>query len=42
MLEAAIYILIGAFVGWNLPQPAWAAKVQAKILGFFSGNDAKF
>jgi len=42
MIEAAIYILIGAFVGWNLPQPVWAANIQAKILGFFRGNDAKF
>ena len=38
MIEAAIYILVGAFVGWNLPQPAWAATVQAKILGFFRGT----
>ena len=38
MIEAAIYILIGAFVGWNLPQPALAASTQAKILGFFRGT----
>jgi hypothetical protein len=38
MIEAAIYILIGAFVGWNLPQPAWATSAQAKILGFFRGT----
>jgi len=42
MIEAAIYILIGAFVGWNLPQPVWAAKVQSKILSFFSGSNVKF
>lgn len=38
MIEAAIYILIGAFVGWNLPQPAWAASAQSKMLGFFKGK----
>jgi len=38
MIEAAVYILIGAFVGWNLPQPAWAATVQAKMLNFFRGT----
>ena len=38
MIEAAIYILIGAFVGWNLPQPAWASKTQEKILNFFRGT----
>lgn len=37
MIEVVIYILIGAFVGWNLPQPEWAAKTQAKILSFFRG-----
>jgi DNA polymerase-3 subunit gamma/tau len=28
MLEAIIYILIGAFIGWNLPQPSWAKSIQ--------------
>lgn len=34
MLEAVIYIAIGAFVGWNLPQPEWAKNVQLKALNF--------
>jgi hypothetical protein len=38
MISAVIYILIGAFVGWNLPQPAWAAKTQEQILNFFRGT----
>jgi len=38
MLEAAIYIAIGAFVGWNLPQPKWAKAAQDKILGFFKSK----
>jgi hypothetical protein len=33
MIEAAIYILIGAFIGWNLPQPAWAKNIQDKVIG---------
>lgn len=37
MIEVAIYVLIGAFVGWNLPQPSWAANVQAKLISFFRG-----
>jgi hypothetical protein len=35
MIEAIIYILIGTFVGWNLPQPQWAKDIQTKILDFF-------
>lgn len=30
MIEALIYILIGAFIGWNLPQPEWARNTQEK------------
>lgn len=32
MIEVAIYILIGAFIGWNLPQPSWAKNVQDRIV----------
>jgi len=32
MLEAIFWILVGAFVGWNLPQPAWARNFQEKYL----------
>jgi len=32
MLEIIFWILVGAFVGWNLPQPSWAQTFQAKYL----------
>jgi hypothetical protein len=32
MIEAIIYVLIGAFVGWNLPQPVWAKNVQERVV----------
>lgn len=38
MIEAAIYILIGAFVGWNLPQPQWAKNVQERITTVIKGK----
>lgn len=34
MIEAIIYILIGAFIGWNLQQPSWAKNIQAKIISY--------
>jgi len=34
MLEALLFILIGAFIGWNLPQPEWSKIIQAKILSY--------
>jgi hypothetical protein len=34
MIEAIIYILIGAFLGWNLPQPEWAKNLQARAISY--------
>ncbi len=31
MLETALYVLIGALIGWNFPQPFWAKQLQAKV-----------
>jgi hypothetical protein len=32
MLEIIFYVLLGAFIGWNLPQPGWAKSFQEKHL----------
>jgi hypothetical protein len=31
MLDTLLWILLGAFIGWNLPQPFWAVILQNKI-----------
>jgi len=31
MLDIIFWIAVGAFVGWNFPQPFWAKIVQEKI-----------
>jgi hypothetical protein len=41
MIETAIYVFLGAFVGWNLPQPQFAKDLQAKAIAFFKGSTAK-
>lgn len=33
-MTTIIWILVGAFIGWNLPQPNWAKTLQAKIIDF--------
>ncbi len=33
MLDIILWIAVGAFVGWNFPQPDFAKAIQAKILG---------
>lgn len=32
MVTMIVCLLIGAFIGWNLPQPAWATKLQARAI----------
>jgi hypothetical protein len=27
-MEAVIFLVIGVFIGWNLPQPPWAKAFQ--------------
>ena len=31
MLDTLLWIAVGAFVGWNFPQPFWAKMIQEKI-----------
>ena len=35
MLSSIILLAIGAFIGWNFPQPDYAKTLQAKVLEFF-------
>jgi hypothetical protein len=32
MLETIFWLAVGAFIGWNIPQPEFAKTIQAKIL----------
>jgi hypothetical protein len=36
MLEILLWLAIGAFVGWNFPQPFWAKMIQDRITGFIN------
>ena len=38
MISALFWLAVGAFIGWNLPQPEFAKRIQAYIdreLNFF-------
>jgi hypothetical protein len=37
MLYALFWVLVGMFIGWNLPQPAWARELQDKVVGIVKG-----
>jgi hypothetical protein len=32
MLDTLFWIAVGAFVGWNFPQPQYAKNIQARYL----------
>jgi hypothetical protein len=42
MTNSILLVLIGAFIGWNIPQPVWAKWLQAKGVAFFGKIRAKF
>jgi hypothetical protein len=31
-MSTLFWVLVGAFVGWNFPQPWWARFIQEKIV----------
>ncbi|MGD8615010.1 MAG: hypothetical protein PVI91_04980 [Gammaproteobacteria bacterium] len=32
-MSTLLTLVIGIFIGWNLPQPAWAKALQDKVVG---------
>jgi len=36
MLETLLWVAVGAFVGWNLPQPFWAKAIQSKVQAWWA------
>jgi hypothetical protein len=36
MLDTLFWFALGAFVGWNFPQPFWAKIIQEKIQSLFA------
>lgn len=37
MLETILLILLGAFIGWNLPEPMWAKSIKDSITRYYNG-----
>lgn len=35
MIEMLIWLAVGAFVGWNFPQPEFAKNIQSRVMGMF-------
>lgn len=36
-MDIVFWIIVGAFIGWNFPQPFWATWAQEKVMEFFRG-----
>jgi len=35
MLDTLFWLALGAFVGWNFPQPQFAKTIQARVIALF-------
>jgi hypothetical protein len=33
MIYTLIILVVGIFIGWNLPQPPWARDLQTRVVG---------
>ena len=40
-MTTLLALLIGMFIGWNLPQPDWARTLQNKVVELLRGLDKK-
>jgi hypothetical protein len=40
-MSTLLILIIGIFIGWNLPQPVWAKDIQDKLLGMIRGITGK-
>jgi hypothetical protein len=38
MLDTLLWVAVGAFIGWNLPQPLWAKVIQEKLSAMLKGK----
>lgn len=36
MSNILLWVAVGAFLGWNFPQPFWAAWIQEKVKSVFN------
>jgi hypothetical protein len=36
MFETLLWLVVGAFIGWNFPQPEFAKNLQEKVKGMFN------
>jgi hypothetical protein len=39
MLETLFWLALGAFIGWNFPQPDFAKTIQARVLAIFKSKE---
>jgi len=40
-MSTLITLLIGMFIGWNLPQPGWARAIQDKVVQLLNSTTRK-
>jgi hypothetical protein len=41
MLDIIFWVLIGAFIGWHIPEPFWAKAIKEKVLTMMAKKDSQ-
>ena len=41
MLDILFWLAVGAFIGWNFPQPIWASWIQSTVKGWIAKINSK-
>ena len=41
MLDILFWIAVGAFIGWNLPQPVWARWIESAVKNMIAKINTK-
>lgn len=37
-MSELFFLAVGAFIGWNLPQPEFAKRIQARLVALVKGQ----
>jgi hypothetical protein len=41
VLDILLWVIVGAFIGWNFPQPIWAKVMQEKLQAMITKDKGK-
>lgn len=40
-MSSIFWLVVGAFIGWHVPQPTWASGISEKLKALFNAHNRK-